>query len=172
MDRCGEARLVRYLCPGCSRIVPIDRGLDEVLSSSSAGSWRASAGARRKTVLVVDDAAAALAEAEQLLSAAGFDVLRAGDGIEALRVIRASHPDLVVLDLLLPRMTGFEVLREMERDERLKTIPVVATSGVGREDSLEFMRTLGARGFVDKQRLVERLVPAARQLLGGAAPSS
>jgi predicted Zn finger-like uncharacterized protein len=165
-DRPGE-RVVRYLCPGCETIVSVDLALDEVQSSSSAASYRGLE--RAKTVLVADDARTTLEMAGDLLRDAGFNVILATDGIEALQVIRERHPDLVVLDLLMPRMTGFDVLREMQQDERISGTPVMAMSGVYRDNVVEFLQELGARGFMEKTQLEETLVFRTRQILEAAS---
>jgi CheY-like chemotaxis protein len=159
----GDERVVSYFCAACDRIVRIDLELDEVPSSSSSGSYRVVE--RRRTVLVADDDEGQRSLAEGLLRRAGYNVLGAGDGIEALQMIRDNHPDLVVLDLLMPRLSGFDVLRAMERDERLKNIPVVAVSSVVKENASEFLRRRGARGFIELRDLRERLVPQTRRIL-------
>jgi CheY-like chemotaxis protein len=144
------------MCPGCPTIVRIDLELDEVRSSSSSGSFRAVP--RRRTILVADDAQEILEQCEALLTAAGYQVLLALDGAEAMRLIREEHPDLVVLDLLMPRMTGFDVLRELRQDERIKDTIVLAISSVYKDNILEFLHQLGAQGFLDKTQIGEALV--------------
>jgi two-component system chemotaxis sensor kinase CheA len=158
-----DARVVKYLCPGCSSIVRIDLQQDEVQCSSSSGHY--SALERRKTVLVADDAREIREQAERLLDAAGYNVLLADDGSEALRMIREEHPDLVVLDLLMPSLTGFDVLRAVLEDERLKGTPVLTMSGVYKDNVVGFLQQLGVRGFLDKQQLAETLVFRVRQVL-------
>lgn len=169
VDYTPSDRVVKYLCPGCEIIVRIDLEQDEVLSSSSSGSYRSLD--RKKTVLVADDAEAVLKECEALLKDAGFNVLLAADGVEALRLVREEHPDLVVLDLLMPRMTGFDVLREIRQDERVRDTKVVAISSVYKEGILEFLHQLGALGFLDKELIRESLVFRVQALLtpGGTA---
>ena len=162
----GE-RVVKYLCPGCNEIVRVDLALDEVRSSSSSGSFRQME--RPRTVLVADDADAVLRLASDLLADAGFRVLVASDGAEALRRIRDDHPDVVVLDLLMPGLTGFDVLREMRQDERLHDIAVLAMSSVYKDNVLAFLHEIGARGFLDKRQLREALVFRVRGLVPPAA---
>lgn len=156
VDYASGDRVVKYLCPGCSTIVRVDLELDEVHSSSSSGSYRSLH--RRRTVLVADDSDAVLRASETLLTAAGYQVLLASDGAEALRRIRDEHPDLVVLDLLMPGMTGFDVLREIRQDERVRDTAVLAMSSVYKDNVLGFLHDLGAQGFLDKQQLQESLV--------------
>jgi CheY-like chemotaxis protein len=161
-------KVVRYMCPGCETIVRIDLELDEVRSSSSAGSYRAFP--HKRTILVADDSEEILSACEGLLRAAGYHVLLAGDGGEALRLIREEHPDVVVLDLLMPRMTGFDVLREIRQDQRVKDTIVLAISSVYKDNILEFLHQLGAQGYLDKGQIGEALAFRVAGLL--AAPSS
>ncbi len=163
VDYAPDDRVVKYLCPGCHEIVRIDLAQDEVRSSSSPDLY--STIQRRRTVLIADDAESVLRETEDLLSAAGYNVLLAADGVEALRMIRQEHPDLVLLDLLMPKMTGFDVLREIRRDERIRDIPVLAMSGVYRDNVVDFLRQLGAKGFLDKPAIRETLVSRVQDLL-------
>ena len=94
----------------------------------------------------------------------------AQDGTEALRHIREDHPDVVVLDLLMPRLTGFDVLREIRQDERVKDTIVLAISSVYKEGILDFLHQLGAQGFLDKTQIGELLAFRVASLL--APPAS
>jgi CheY-like chemotaxis protein len=163
VDYPAEGRVVKYLCPGCSEIVPIDLEMDEVRSSSSSSSFRARM--RKRMVLVADDSEDVRRECERLLTTAGYHVETAADGEEALRRIRDEHPDAVLLDLLMPRMTGFDVLRELRQDERVRETPVLAMSGVYKESVLEFLQQMGARGFLDKANMAATLVFRIQALL-------
>jgi CheY-like chemotaxis protein len=163
-------KVVRYLCPGCETIVRIDIELDEVASSSSSGSYKGIP--RKKKVLVADDSELVLRQCETLLAPVGCHVLLAGDGIEALRVIREEHPDVVVLDLLMPRMTGFDVLREVRQDERVKDTAVLAISSVYKDNILDFLHQLGAQGFLDKAQIADSLAFRVQQLLSPAPPGA
>jgi len=164
--RSGE-RVVKYLCPGCQEIVSVDLQVDEVCSTSSSGSYRSLE--TQRTVLIADDAATTREVAAELLREAGFRVVLAVDGAAALRAMREDPPDLVLLDLLMPTMTGFDVLREMREDERLRELPVLVVSSVYRDNVKGFLHELGARDFLDKGRLRDDLVARTRSLLGVAA---
>jgi len=161
-------KVVPYMCPGCQAIVRIDLELDEVHSSSSSGSYRKMP--RKRTILVADDSQEILEQCATLLSASGYNVLLAQDGAEALRHIREDHPDVVVLDLLMPRLTGFDVLREIRQDERVKDTIVLAISSVYKEGILDFLHQLGAQGFLDKTQIGELLAFRVASLL--APPAS
>lgn len=158
----GE-KILSYLCQHCQQIVKMDLALDEVKSSSSNA--RFGDMDRAPKILVADDSELILRMATDLLSEEGFKVVTAGDGATALRRIEEEHPDLVVLDLLMPRMTGFDVLREIRHNERLKSIPVLIMSGVYKEDVVSHLWQMGASGFMDKDLLADSLVFRVRSLL-------
>jgi two-component system, cell cycle response regulator DivK len=81
-------------------------------------------------ILLVDDDSASLSVHRAVLEAAGFCVGTASDGPSALRASRARKPHLILLDLMMPGMDGGEVLRRLRKDERTRTVPVVALTGV------------------------------------------
>jgi chemosensory pili system protein ChpA (sensor histidine kinase/response regulator) len=164
-----DERVVKYLCPGCNDIVRIDLEQDEVQHSSSSGHY--STIERRKTVLVADDAPKIREQARKLLEEAGYNVLLARDGADALRMVREEHPDLVVLDLLMPGMTGFDVLRAVLDDERLKSTSVLTMSGVYKDNVVEFLQQLGVQGFLDKEQLAQTLVFRVNQALDSKTES-
>lgn len=163
VDFTPDRRVVQYLCPGCEQIVGIDLEKDEVETSSSSGSYKTMD--RPWTLLVADDNQELLDRLDRILTAEGFQVLQAGDGIETLEAIRASHPDLVILDLLMPRLTGFEVLRQIRQDERIQDTKVLAMSSVYKDNVLEFLHELGAAGLLDKETLMDTIVFRVRQIL-------
>lgn len=124
---------------------------------------------RRRTVLVADDSREVLEAAESVLREGGYHVITAADGAETLKVVRQEHPDLVVLDLLMPKMTGFDVLREIRQDARVEGTPVLVMSGVYKDNVLGFLQQLGAQGFLEKQNLRDSLLFRVRGVLGPAA---
>ncbi len=85
-----------------------------------------------------------------------FEVLAAHDGDEALKLLRDSKPDLILLDIILPGKSGFEVLEEMKADPQLRDkvkIPVVIISNLGQESDLERGRELGVVDYFVKARI-------------------
>ncbi len=80
----------------------------------------------------------------------GFDVDTAFDGVEAMEKIRASSPNLVLLDLILPEKDGFAVLEEVRLDESLKHVPIIILSNLGQESDIEKGRSLGALDYLIK----------------------
>jgi len=83
----------------------------------------------KRSVLVVDDDAELLELLTDYLAAEGFDVVQATDGIDALSCMYAARPSVVLIDLMMPRMNGLEVLAQMRNERALAEVPVVAMSG-------------------------------------------
>jgi CheY-like chemotaxis protein len=88
-------------------------------------------------VLIVDDERLFIYPLKDVIESAGYEVESAMSGREALEKVRKSPPDIVVLDLMMPEMNGFEVAREIRGDERFKHIPIVMLTGFISEDAAE-----------------------------------
>lgn len=80
----------------------------------------------------------------------GLDVEVAGDGIEALERLKTMKPNLILLDLIMPRKDGFEVLQALSENPDLKSIPVFVFSTLGEEKDVEKAKALGARDYINK----------------------
>ena len=78
-----------------------------------------------RKILVVDDERHIVRLVEVNLTRAGYDIVVAYDGIEALEVVKKENPDMIVLDVMMPRMDGFEVLKKLQADESTQNIPVI-----------------------------------------------
>lgn len=109
-------------------------------------------------ILVVEDVPLGLAVLRTRLEAEGFSVLTARDGIEALEQAREGHPDLMLLDLMLPRLSGERVCQELRADPRTRTLPIVVLSA--RVQEAERLRAIaaGADAFIAKPYDMARLV--------------
>ena len=154
------------LCQECQQIVHLDPDTDEVLTTSSPPPLPAEPHPRR--ILVVDDTATFAAMVRDLLTKEGFDVLLAHDGVEALKKILEEHPDVVFLDLFMPKMTGFEVLKTLRTSAAYRTfsnIPVLVTSGIYHPAEFEILNQLGVSGYINKDNVAEELVFRIKSLL-------
>jgi DNA-binding response OmpR family regulator len=99
----------------------------------------------------------------------GFRVAAAHDGIDALEKIRGFRPNLVLLDLILPRKNGFEVLQEIADDPQLASIPVIIISNLGQESDVARGKALGALDYYVKARLsIDELVAKIREVVSPA----
>jgi CheY-like chemotaxis protein len=99
-----------------------------------------------------------------------LDVITAADGEEGLSLAQSEHPALVLLDLLMPKMSGLEVLRAMKADDKMRGIPVLVLSNSSRQQDVDEIMRLGAIGYLVKadlslQALGDRVI---RILQGGA----
>lgn len=101
-------------------------------------------------ILVVEDTELLRRIYQDKLTQEGYTVHTAGDGIDALNVIRSTPLDLVLLDLIMPRMGGLDVLETIKADPRLSAIPVVILTNLGEESSIERAVSLGAVDYLIK----------------------
>ena len=108
-------------------------------------------GARR--VLLAEDDRFLRRAAEARLRRHGLEVLTAVDGEEALRIARAERLDLVLLDVVMPKLEGFEVLKLLKADEATASIPVIVLSNLGQERDVAQAKALGAVAFLVKAHL-------------------
>ena len=123
----------------------------------------------QKTVLVVEDDTFLAQLLTNRLSRAGLTVTRAGDGEEALRILKNTKPDLILLDIILPKKSGFEVMEEIQKDPLLKRAPIVIISNLGQDEDMARGRQLGAiEYYVKAQTSIEDLVSKVQQILGVA----
>ena len=107
--------------------------------------------AKLKIVLIEDDEILAKVVYEEL-SEADFDVLQAFDGQEGLELARSKKPDLVLLDLILPKKNGFEVLEELKKSPVTHNIPVIVLTMLGRDDDIKKGLRLGANDYIVKSQ--------------------
>jgi DNA-binding response OmpR family regulator len=108
-------------------------------------------GARR--VLLAEDDRFLRRAAEARLRRHGLEVLTAADGEEALRVARAEPLDLILLDVVMPKLEGFEVLKLLKEDEATARIPVIILSNLGQDRDVAQAKALGAIAFLVKAHL-------------------
>jgi phosphate regulon transcriptional regulator PhoB len=119
----------------------------------------------KTTVLVVEDDADIVELLEYNMRTAGFDVLAATDGYTALSVAREKHPDLIVLDLMIPELDGLEVCRELKRGVETRSIPVIMLTARGEEVDRIVGLELGADDYVVKPFSPRELLLRIRAVL-------
>lgn len=119
----------------------------------------------KETILIVDDEADLLELIEYNLKREGYNVLKAENGAEGLRLARKHHPDLVLLDIMMPRMTGTDVLRAMKDEPDLRAVPVIfLTARADEETEIEGL-DIGADDFLPKPISTAKLVSRIRSVL-------
>ncbi len=118
-------------------------------------------------VLVVEDSVTQREMITDLLKGSGLDVTVASDGVEALEQIAGKSPDLVVLDIVMPRMNGYEVCRQIKANPKTQNIPVVMCSSKGEEFDRYWGMKQGADAYIAKPFQPTELVGTVKQLLRG-----
>ncbi len=116
-------------------------------------------------ILVVDDEEDLGRILKFALMAAGHEVLLAMDGAEGLKLAREGGPDLILLDLMLPKIDGYKVCRMLKFDERYKSIPIVILSARTQEADKEMARDTGADLFITKPYNLEEILRTIDRLL-------
>jgi twitching motility two-component system response regulator PilH len=119
------------------------------------------------TVMVVDDSVTLREMIADLLKGRGLNVTVASDGVEALEQIKANRPDLVVLDIVMPRMNGYEVCRRLKSDPKTQNLPVVMCSSKSEEFDRYWGMKQGADAYIAKPFHPQELVGTIKQLLRG-----
>jgi two-component system chemotaxis sensor kinase CheA len=124
-------------------------------------------------VLVVDDSLVAGELQKNILLTAGYEAEIAGDGVEALEYLRHKHWDLVIADVDMPRMSGFELTRHLRRDERLREIPVIIVTSRDTVDDRRRGFEVGADAYVLKREFDQtQLLDTVKRLIGRATDRS
>ena len=106
---------------------------------------------RRRRLLVVDDSLTTRTLERSILQTAGYDVVVASDGVEALQLLRSQSIDLVVSDIEMPRLDGFALTTEIRRDERLRQTPVVLVTSLDAPEHRERGASAGADAYIVKR---------------------
>jgi len=119
-----------------------------------------------KKIIVVDDEPDILKTMEIFLKCEGFDVITAVDGIEGLEKIKKEAPDLVILDVMLPKLDGYKVCRLLKFDRNFRTIPIVIFTARAQEIDEKKAKEVKADAFITKPFQSETFLAKIRELLG------
>jgi two-component system, cell cycle response regulator DivK len=119
-----------------------------------------------KTVLIVEDNELNMKLFNDLLEAHGYQTLKTSNGVEAVEIARSHRPDLILMDIQLPEVSGLEVTRWLKADEELKRIPVVAITAFAMKGDEERIREGGCEAYLSKPISVVKFVETVRNFLG------
>lgn len=119
-----------------------------------------------KRILIADDEPNIVVSLEFLMKREGFEVQVAVDGEAALQAIAAQQPDLILLDIMLPRKDGFEVCQQIRANPQWQSLKVVMLTAKGRDTEVSKGLALGADAYMTKPFSTRDLVAQVRQLLG------
>ncbi len=118
-----------------------------------------------KTVLVVEDNELNMKLFHDLLEAHGYNILQTKDGMDALRIAREHKPDLILMDIQLPEVSGLEVTKWLKEDEDLKSIPVIAVTAFAMKGDEEKIRDGGCEAYIAKPISVTNFLETVRKFL-------
>jgi len=119
-----------------------------------------------RRILIVEDEPNILLSLEFLLEGAGYEVASARDGTKALVTAASWHPDLVVLDIMLPLVNGFEVCRQLRASREFDGVKILILTARGREREVEKGLALGANAYLTKPFATRNLIETTKRLLG------
>ena len=123
-----------------------------------------------KKILIAEDDKFLSQVLKGRLEREGFVVVQAFNGEETVEALKKERPSLLLLDLIMPKMSGFEVLERISIDPQLQDIPVVVLSNLGQEGDIEKVRFLGVTNyFVKVQMSIEDLVKATKDIMSNQA---
>ena len=123
--------------------------------------------ASTKKILVVDDSKTALFMVSMILKKEPYELVTATDGQQALEVAVAEHPDLILMDVCMPRKTGFEACRELKHRDDTKSIPVILVTTRGEEENVEAGFESGCNDYVTKPINAQELLAKVRDNIAG-----
>ena len=115
-----------------------------------------------KTILIIEDEEIMLDLLQYKIGASGYRVLVSRNGEEAMVILKKERPDLIVMDLLMPKMDGFSTMKEIQKDGNLKKIPLIIISNSGQPIELDEAKKLGAIDWLikaefDPQELIDKI---------------
>jgi len=151
--------------------VPPSAGTEEAAAPAAAAPAEAEPVEEEKPkgspVLIVEDDTFLVRAYEVMLSSQGFNVSVVTDGEAALEALRSGPlPAVMLLDLMLPKLSGFEVLEQIQQDKKLQQVPVIVLSNLGQPDDIERAKALGAKDyFVKADTPLEKVVSVINQFL-------
>ena len=119
-----------------------------------------------KRVLIVEDNDLNMKLFHDLLEAHGYATLQTKDGMEALKLARQHHPDLILMDIQLPEVSGLEVTKWIKEDDDLKAIPIIAVTAFAMKGDEEKIREGGCEAYIAKPISVTQFLETVRRFVG------
>ncbi len=121
----------------------------------------------KKNILIIEDDDFFRELLRKKISSEDFTVLEAVDGEKGIKLVKEKNPDLVLLDLLLPNVDGFEVLTQVKADSKVSSIPIIILSNLGQQEDIERALKLGAKDFLIKSQFdIDQVIEKIKNVLG------
>jgi len=121
-----------------------------------------------KVVLVVEDDPKSMKVARDLLAMSGYSTIQASDGAQGVELAKAKKPDLVLMDIMMPKMDGYTACHAIKSDKATKDIPVIMVTAVGFDLNRQLAEGVGANAYVTKPIDRELLMKTIAQFLGAS----
>jgi two-component system, cell cycle response regulator DivK len=134
----------------------------------SLGSEGGSGFIMAKRVMIVEDNDLNMKLFNDLLEANGYETIKTRDGLEALELARTHRPDLILMDIQLPEISGLEVTKWIKEDDELRSIPVIAVTAFAMKGDEERIRQGGCEAYISKPISVAKFVETIRSYIGDA----
>ena len=119
-----------------------------------------------KKVMIVEDNELNMKLFRDLIEASGYETVRTRNGLEALDLARAHRPDLILMDIQLPEVSGLEVTKWLKEDDALKGVPVVAVTAFAMKGDEEVIRQGGCEAYISKPISVTSFLETVRRFIG------
>jgi len=119
----------------------------------------------KSKILVVDDEPDIVDTVTFMLQARNFDVITASDGLEGLTKAISEHPDLILLDIMMPNMDGYELCYKLKKDKNMRNIPVIMLTARGENEAVIRAHKLGADDYIVKPFSLPTLISKLNKLL-------
>jgi len=137
--------------------------------STRALTGRAQVGGHEvKTVLIVEDNELNMKLFHDLLDAHGYSTLQTRNGMDALKLAKQHHPDLILMDIQLPEISGLQVTQMLKTDDELRAIPVIAVTAFAMKGDEERIRQGGCEAYISKPISVSGFIATVRRFIGDA----
>jgi CheY-like chemotaxis protein len=159
----GASPSIEHVCPHCHKVFHVNPAPGQVRPSTSTNPTDENC---PNKILVVDDVATIRNIVGEILTSASYEVLKAVDGLQAIKLAHEEQPALIVLDLVMPKMTGVDVIREIRNAPPLKNTPILIITGiVPRKEVRDDLRQYGVTEFISKAHLMESLLTRVQVIL-------
>lgn len=120
----------------------------------------------KKRILIVEDNDLNLKLFRDLLTAHGYETIETKEGMEAITLTRSEHPDLILMDIQLPEISGLDVTRQLKADRSISGIPIIAVTAFAMKDDEEKILSAGCEAYISKPISIVPFLNTVRRFLG------
>ncbi len=120
----------------------------------------------KKRILIVEDNDLNLKLFRDLLTAHGYETIETKEGMDAIALTRSEHPDLILMDIQLPEISGLEVTRKLKSEEAIRDIPIIAVTAFAMKDDEEKILSAGCEAYISKPISIGPFLSTVRRFLG------